>query len=219
MIKLAPSILSADFSRLGEQVLEAVEGGADRIHIDVMDGHFVPNITIGPPVVRALRKITPIILETHLMISDPEKYIPVFAEAGSDLITVHQESMPHLHRAIQKIKDQGKQAGVTINPATSIYLLDEILEYVDLVLLMTVNPGFGHQTFIPSMLSKIERLFKIKQERELHFDIEVDGGINVNTAAQVVQAGANVLVAGAAIFSAPEGVVNAMKNLRESILQ
>jgi len=217
MIKLAPSILSADFSRLGEQVLQAVEGGADRIHIDVMDGHFVPNITIGPPVVKALRKITPIMLETHLMISDPEKYIPVFAEAGSDLITVHQESNPHLHRAVQKIKDLGKQVGVTINPATPIGVLEEILEYVDLVLLMTVNPGFGHQTFIPSMYAKIAKLFKIKQNRNFDFDIEVDGGINVNTASQVVKAGANVLVAGAAIFSAPEGVVQAMQKLRESI--
>lgn len=213
MIKLAPSILSADFARLGEEVQTAVAAGADRIHMDVMDGHFVPNITIGPLVVRALRKITPCMLETHLMITEPEKYIDNFAEAGADLITLHPESTPHIHRAVQQVKSHGKQAGVTINPATPLIVLEEILEYVDLVLLMTVNPGFGNQKFIPSMLAKIRRLAEMREKMGLSFDIEVDGGVNVKTVAEIVRAGANVFVAGAAVFSAKEGIVQAMENI------
>lgn len=213
MIKIAPSILSADFTRLGDQVQEAVSAGADRIHLDVMDGHFVPNITIGPLVVRALRKITSCTLETHLMISEPERYIDVFAEAGSDLIIVHVEATPHIHRAMQQIKRHEKIAGVTINPATPLNTLEEILEYVDLVLLMTVNPGFGNQKFIPSMISKIQRLAEMRRKMGLNFEIEVDGGINVSTIKSVREAGADVFVAGAAVFGASEGVASTMQKL------
>ncbi|MCI0515609.1 ribulose-phosphate 3-epimerase [candidate division KSB1 bacterium] len=216
MIKLAPSILSADFARLGEAVLAAAAAGADRIHIDVMDGHFVPNITVGPMVVKALRKVTPITLETHLMIAAPERYIETFAAAGSDLIIVHPESTPHIHRALQMIRKLNKAVGVTLNPGTPLNALDEILDLVDLVLLMTVNPGFGNQVFIPGMYSKIERLAHLKIQRGLNFEIEVDGGVNLETVTRIVRAGATVLVAGAAIFEAPAGIRSAMANLRQA---
>jgi ribulose-phosphate 3-epimerase len=207
MLKIAASILSADFSRLGAQVAAAQAGGADYIHCDVMDGHFVPNITIGPLVVRAVRRCTSLPLDVHLMIEHPEWYISQFAQAGASNITVHTETCPHLHRTIQQIRESGVQASVTINPATPLCALDEILPYVDMVLLMTVNPGFGGQSFIESMLAKIRRLREMIQARDLDVDIEVDGGINIHTVRQVVEAGANVLVAGSAIFAPHDGLV------------
>jgi ribulose-phosphate 3-epimerase len=215
-IRLAPSILAADFARLGEQVQEAEEAGADRIHIDVMDGHFVPNISIGVPVVRSLRKITRLPLETHLMIADATRYLQPFAEAGSDTLIVHQEAVAHLHRAVQQVKQLGRRAGVAINPATPVFLLEEILEELDLVLVMTVNPGFGGQDFIPSTLAKIRRVRDLLDARGLAADLEVDGGIEPKAATRVVAAGATVLVAGTAIFGQPDGVAAAMGRLLRS---
>jgi len=203
-MKIAASILSADFCCLGEQVAAAQEGGADYIHCDVMDGHFVPNITIGPLVVRAVQRVTDLPLDVHLMIERPERYISQFAEAGADNITVHQETCPHLHRTIQQIREAGVGASVTINPATPISVLTEILPYVDMVLLMTVNPGFGGQSFIETTLSKIRELRRTIEERNLQVDIQVDGGVNPSTIQRIAHAGANVFVAGSAIF-APDG--------------
>ena len=205
-IKLAPSILSADFARLGEAVAEAARAGADRIHVDVMDGHFVPNITIGPVVVASLRKVTPLPLECHLMIEDPDKYAPEFAAAGADTITVHAEGGRHLHRTVHRIKELGKRAGVALNPATSEIAIEEILPDVDLVLVMTVNPGFGGQKFIESTLGKLRRIREMIDSINPAIDLEVDGGIDANTAPRVVSAGARVLVAGSAVFGAPDSV-------------
>jgi ribulose-phosphate 3-epimerase len=201
MIKIAPSILSADFAKLGEEIKDVEAGGADYIHVDVMDGHFVPNITIGPLVVEAIRPITDLPLDVHLMIENPDTYIPQFAKAGADIISVHVEACPHLHRTIHLIKDQGVKPGVVLNPATPVEVIEPILEDIDLVLLMTVNPGFGGQRFIESVLAKIEKVAKMVQERGLHVEIEVDGGVNVETAKRCVAAGANVLVAGSAIYT------------------
>jgi ribulose-phosphate 3-epimerase len=201
-IEIAASILSADFCRLGEQVAGAEAGGADAIHCDVMDGHFVPNITIGPLLVQAVHRVTQLPVDVHLMIERPDQYIAQFARAGASNITVHAETCPHLHRTIQQIREMGIQASVTINPATPLHVLDEILPYVDMVLLMTVNPGFGGQFFIDTMYAKIERLHDTAQQRKLGFDIQVDGGINCSTIGRVVTSGANVLVAGSAIFGA-----------------
>jgi len=201
---IAPSILSADFSRLGEEIAAIERGGADWVHVDVMDGHFVPNITIGPPVVASIRKITKLPLDVHLMIQDPDKYIEKFAKAGADIITVHVETSPHLHRSVQFIKDQGCKAGVSLNPATSLATLDHILSEVDMVLIMTVNPGFGGQEFIPSVLPKIKRLRKKITEKEIGVDIEVDGGVNLNTISKAAQAGGNIFVAGNAVFTTPD---------------
>jgi ribulose-phosphate 3-epimerase len=217
LIKIAPSILSADFARLGEQVAEAEAAGADYIHIDVMDGHFVPNITVGPLVVEAVRRVTKLPLDVHLMIEAPERYLARFARAGADIITVQVEACLHLHRAVQQIKELGVKPGISLNPATPLSSLEEILEYVDLILVMTVNPGFGGQEFIPSMLPKIERLRGMLTERGLDVELEVDGGINAQTAPRVVAVGANVLVAGAAIFGAEEGIAEAMRRIRASI--
>jgi ribulose-phosphate 3-epimerase len=213
-VRLAPSILAADFARLGEQVAEAERAGADRIHVDVMDGHFVPNITIGPAVVRSLRPVTRLPLETHLMISDPDKYLEPFAEAGSDAFLVHWEGNNNLHRTVQRAKALGKRVGVVINPATPADALEEILPDVDQVLVMTVNPGFGHQHFIATTLPKIRRVREMIGRIKPGCDLEVDGGIDATTAPLVVGAGANVLVAGSAVFGAADGVAAAMKRLR-----
>lgn len=200
MIKIAPSILSADFANLQRDIQEVEQGGADYIHIDVMDGHFVPNITIGPLIVEAVRPVTKLPLDVHLMIENPDQYIPAFAKAGADIISVHVEACRHLHRTIQLIKAQGVKAGVVINPATPVESIIPILADVDLVLLMTVNPGFGGQAFISSVLPKIKQVRSLIEEQGLSVEVEVDGGVNAETAALCVEAGANVLVAGSAIY-------------------
>ena len=219
IVKLAPSILSADFARLGEQVAEAEQAGADRIHVDVMDGHFVPNISMGPVVVQSLRRVTRLPLETHLMISDPDFFLDDFTEAGSDSLLVHWEGNNNLHRTMQRVKALGKRVGVVINPATPAAVLEEILQDVDQVLVMTVNPGFGHQHFIHTTLPKIRRVRQMIDEIKRGCDLEVDGGIDATTAPLVVDAGANVLVAGSAIFNASEGIAAAMKRLRAAANQ
>src|SRR3989454_3852475 len=214
VIKLAPSILAADFCRLGEQVAEADQAGADRVHVDVMDGHFVPNLSMGAPIVQSLRQVTRLPLETHLMISDPDFFLDEFTEAGSGSFLVHWEGNNNLHRTVQRIKALGKRVGVVINPATPAAVLEEILQDVDQVLVMTVNPGFGHQHFIHTTLPKIRRVRQMIDEIKRDCDLEVDGGIDATTAPLVVNAGANVLVAGSAVFGGGEGVVGAMKRLR-----
>jgi ribulose-phosphate 3-epimerase len=216
-VKLAPSILSADFARLGEQVKEAEKAGADRIHVDVMDGHFVPNITIGPVVVQSLRPVTRLPLETHLMISDPDLYLEDFARAGSDSLLVHWEGNNNLHRTVQRVKALGKRAGLVINPATPSSVLEEILQDVDQVLVMTVNPGFGNQHFIHTTLPKISRVREMIEQINPNCDLEVDGGIDPTTAPLAVEAGANVLVAGSAIFGAKDGIAAATQRLRAAV--
>ena len=214
MIELAPSILSADFARLGEQVRAAGEGGASVIHVDIMDGHFVPNITIGPPVVRSLRKVTKLPLDCHLMIEKPDQFIPDFADAGANWISVHQEAVRHLDRTLHLIKNHGCRAGVVINPATPVDTLCEVLEIVDYVLVMSVNPGFGAQKFIPSTLHKMSQLAEIRSERRYSYRIEVDGGVALGTVAQVVQAGAEILVAGNAVFGSGDPTENTQSLLK-----
>jgi len=214
IVKLAPSILAADFAYLGKQVGEAEQAGADRIHVDVMDGHFVPNISMGAPIVQSLRQVTRLPLETHLMISDPDFFLDEFTEAGSDSFLVHWEGNNNLHRTVQRIKALGKRVGVVINPATPAAVVEEILQDVDQVIIMTVNPGFGHQHFIHTTLPKIRRVRGMIDAIERSCDLEVDGGIEPTTAPLVVDAGANVLVAGSSIFSDGEGVVAAMERLR-----
>jgi len=216
-LKLAPSILSADFSRLGEQISEVTKAGADYIHIDVMDGHFVPNITIGAPVLASLRSTTSLPLDVHLMIEHPEKHIAQFVHAGANIVTVHVEASTHLHRLVEAIKGLNVRAGVSLNPATPINSIEEILPLVDLVLIMTVNPGFGGQTFIPEMMHKIARMRKILDDNRYPAELEVDGGITVNLAPKVVKAGADVLVAGNAIFSAEQGATKALQALRSAL--
>ncbi len=204
MIKIAPSILSADFARLGDEIRALEAGGADYVHIDVMDGHFVPNITIGPLIVEAVRKVTDMPLDVHLMIENPDQYIPDFAKAGADIITVHYEAVPHLHRTVQLIHSLGKKAGVSLNPATPVSSLEVILEELDLVLLMSVNPGFGGQNFIPSCLPKIEALRKEIDRRGLNVELEIDGGVKPANIAAIAGAGADVFVAGSAVFGASD---------------
>jgi ribulose-phosphate 3-epimerase len=216
-VKLAPSILSADFSHLGKQVAEAERAGADRIHVDIMDGHFVPNISMGAPVVQSLRKVTDLQLEIHMMITDPDLFLDQFVDAGSDSFLVHWEGNNNLHRTVQRIKALGKRAGVAINPATPAIVLEELLPDLDQVLVMTVNPGFGHQRFIHSTLPKIRRVGQIIEQLNLECELEVDGGIDEATAPLTVAAGANVLVAGSSIFGADVGVCCAMQQLRNSI--
>ena len=220
-IKLAPSILSADFKRLAEQVQAAISAGAEFIHVDVMDGHFVPNITVGPAVVEALKPITAsnhVILDVHLMIEKPERMIPDFIKAGADMLTVHVETCPHLHRTIQVIKNANIMAGVTLNPATPLAALGEILPDVDLVLIMSVNPGFGGQSYIPASTARIARLRDILNERGLsQVELQVDGGVHRETVAEIVRAGATVLVAGSAVFNSPGSIAENMAVLREAI--
>ncbi|MQR96570.1 ribulose-phosphate 3-epimerase [Fictibacillus phosphorivorans] len=215
MIKIAPSILSADFSKLGDDIKAVEEAGADYIHVDVMDGHFVPNITIGPLVVQAIRPVTKLPLDVHLMIENPDRYIEEFAKAGADIISVHVEASPHLHRTIQLIKQQGVKAGVVINPATPVDSIKHILQDVDLVLLMTVNPGFGGQAFIESVVPKIKEVSDLVKTQGLNVEIEVDGGVNPKTARLCVEAGANVLVAGSAIYGKQDlkGAIEAIRGV------
>ena len=214
MIELAPSILSADFARLAEQVRSATEGGSTLVHVDVMDGHFVPNITIGPLVVRSLRKCTDLPLDCHLMIENPDQFIPEFAEAGADWISVHQEACRHLDRTLHLIKSLDVLAGVVINPATPVETLSEVLDIVDYVLVMSVNPGFGAQKFLPGSIHKIRKLAELRIQRGLSFRIEVDGGIANDTVGYVVQAGAEILVAGNAVFGQGDPTINARKLLK-----
>ena len=216
MIKVAPSILSADFSRLLDEVKMVEEAEADYIHIDVMDGHFVPNITIGPLIVEAIRPVTSLHFDVHLMIENPENYIQNFVHAGADYISVHVEACKHLHRTIHQIKETGVRAGVVLNPATPVEMIRDVLTDVDLVLLMTVNPGFGGQKFIPNVLKKIEQVRRWRDEQNLHFEIEVDGGINAETAKLCVAAGADVLVAGSYIFNNKDRR-EAIESIRQSI--
>jgi ribulose-phosphate 3-epimerase len=205
MIKIAPSILAADFLRLGEQLKAVERAGADRIHIDIMDGHFVPNISLGVPIVEAVRRATSLPVETHLMIQQPERFIETFVRAGADHVIVHQEASPHLNRTIQSIKRLGKKAGVALNPSTPVVMLEDVLEDMDLVLIMTVNPGFGGQRFIEPMLKKIRQVRLQLDERNRGCELEVDGGIDTETVPKVIEAGARVLVAGTSIFARPGG--------------
>jgi len=215
-VKIAPSILAADFARLGAEIAEAEAAGADYIHVDVMDGHFVPNLTMGPPIVRAVRRVTSLPLDVHLMMEAPERYLADFAEAGANILTVHVETCPHLHRTVEQIKELGCRAGVTLNPATPAASLQEILRFADLVLVMTVNPGFGGQRYIEGIETKIRQIRDMLDDGGLHAELEVDGGIDAETAGRVVRAGADVLVAGTAIFGAEEGVRSAMERIRNA---
>jgi ribulose-phosphate 3-epimerase len=212
-LKIAPSILSADFARLADEIARVEQGGADWLHVDVMDGHFVPNLTVGPPIVESIRKVTRLPLDVHLMVTNPDDCIGAFAEAGADYLTVHVEACPHLHRTVQFIKERGVKPGVTLNPGTSVVTLEEILPDVDLILVMSVNPGFGGQQFIPGSLDKIKKIRAMLDQARSQALLEVDGGVKVDNAVSVVEAGADVLVAGSAIFCSTDyaGTIKAMR--------
>jgi ribulose-phosphate 3-epimerase len=216
-VKLAPSILSADFAHLGNQIEEVTEAGADYIHVDVMDGHFVPNITIGPPVIASIRSCTNLPLDVHLMIENPGQYISQFASSGADIITVHVEACTHIHREIQLIKQSGLKAGVSLNPGTPLDFIVDILSQIDLVLIMSVDPGFGGQSFIPEIFSKISNLRSIINDNKINVEIEVDGGININNALKVVNAGADILAIGTAIFKTEGGITQALRSFRQAV--
>ncbi len=212
-IKISPSILSADFSQLGAEIKKLEEGGADMIHVDVMDGHFVPNLTIGPPVIKALRKHCSLKFDVHLMISPVHKYIKAYADAGADIITIHPEATQDLGESIKTIKDLEKKVGVSLNPESKIELISEYLEKIDLVLIMSVNPGFGGQKFMPEVLDKIKKLKKIQKEKKIYFDIEIDGGINFENCKIAIEAGANILVSGTTVFKSNDGDIKKNINL------
>lgn len=218
-VLIAPSILSADFARLAEEVARVEQGGADLLHVDVMDGHFVPNLTVGPPIVESLKKVTKLPLDVHLMMTNADAFIADFADAGANYLTVHVEACPHLHRTVQAIKERGVKAGVTLNPATSLHTLEEILPDVDLVLVMSVNPGFGGQTFISSCLLKVAAARQMIDRRGSHALLEVDGGVKVDNAARIVEAGADALVAGSAIFSSRDyaATIAALRAARQPV--
>jgi len=211
MIQIVPSILSADFARLGEEIQRVEQGGATMLHLDVMDGHFVPNLTIGPPVVKSIRKITKMTLDVHLMITDADKYAPVFIEAGADQVSVHQEACPHLDGTIRAIQAEGVPAGVVLNPATPVSALEDVLYLVDYVLIMSVNPGFGGQKLIPRCLDKVRQLARLRKELGLKFAIEIDGGVNLDNIGDIVRAGCDWLVSGASIFHSPDPAATVVK--------
>ncbi len=217
MIQISPSILSADFTRLAEEVRAVERAGADRIHIDVMDGRFVPNISMGPFIVEAIDSLTDLPLEAHLMIEEPDRYVEMFMDAGADVIIVHQENTPHLHRVVQSVRERGGQAGVALNPATPAHVLDDIVDELDLVLVMSVNPGFSGQRFINSVLPKIRQVRGIISDRGIACDLEVDGGVNADTAPDAVSAGVNILVAATAVFKHPDGVAAGIRTLRNCV--
>lgn len=219
MVEIVPSILAADFARLGEEVARVERGGAKMLHVDVMDGHFVPNLTVGPPLLESLRKVTRSTLDIHLMITDPDKYAPIFIEAGANQVSVHQEVCPHLDRTVRMIQSEGADAGVVINPATPVSTLEDILDVVDYVLVMSVNPGFGGQQFLPRSLEKVRALDRIRRERRLAFRIEIDGGVSLENLQDVVRAGVDWIVVGSSIFHSPDPaqtVAQMMQSAREA---